>query len=207
MLYIRQSDPDVALPGHLPLVSMIGDCFSIRCSSTLVSFSPAQNRCSILVISAPVRGGYSGASARAYIVSRLRTRRSPRTTAVAFERALLTRVFLVALASDISVTPVQFHQASFAIAPFAGDQRGTGPAEQIRNDVAGLAGRVTLRWRRTLDVYLVDGTYELFRHYYALPSTRSRRLRGRRRPRRTRVSARYDQGRRHAYRRRNRPCH
>ena len=24
-------------------------------------------------------------------------------------------------------------------------------------------------WRRALDVYLVDGTYELFRHYYALP--------------------------------------
>ena len=23
-----------------------------------------------------------------------------------------------------------------------------------------------------LDVYLVDGTYELFRHYYALPSAR-----------------------------------
>jgi 5'-3' exonuclease len=29
-----------------------------------------------------------------------------------------------------------------------------------------------LCWRRTLDVYLVDGTYELFRHYYALPSAR-----------------------------------
>jgi 5'-3' exonuclease len=27
-------------------------------------------------------------------------------------------------------------------------------------------------WRRVLDVYLVDGTYELFRHYYALPSAR-----------------------------------
>jgi len=29
-----------------------------------------------------------------------------------------------------------------------------------------------LCWRRALDVYLVDGTYELFRHYYALPSAR-----------------------------------
>ena len=27
-------------------------------------------------------------------------------------------------------------------------------------------------WRHILDVYLVDGTYELFRHYYALPSAR-----------------------------------
>jgi 5'-3' exonuclease len=29
-----------------------------------------------------------------------------------------------------------------------------------------------LGWRHILDVYLVDGTYELFRHYYALPSAR-----------------------------------
>ena len=29
-------------------------------------------------------------------------------------------------------------------------------------------------WRRALDVHLVDGTYELFRHYYALPSARDR---------------------------------
>jgi 5'-3' exonuclease len=29
-----------------------------------------------------------------------------------------------------------------------------------------------LCWRRALDVYLVDGTYELFRHYFALPSAR-----------------------------------
>jgi 5'-3' exonuclease len=28
--------------------------------------------------------------------------------------------------------------------------------------------------RRTLDVHLIDGTYELFRHYYALPSARDR---------------------------------
>ena len=27
----------------------------------------------------------------------------------------------------------------------------------------------------TLDIYLIDGTYELFRHYYALPSARDRR--------------------------------
>jgi DUF1365 family protein len=27
-------------------------------------------------------------------------------------------------------------------------------------------------WSRTVVVYLVDGTYELFRHYYALPSAR-----------------------------------
>jgi 5'-3' exonuclease len=27
-------------------------------------------------------------------------------------------------------------------------------------------------WSCTLDIYLVDGTYELFRHYYALPSAR-----------------------------------
>jgi len=30
-----------------------------------------------------------------------------------------------------------------------------------------------LCWRCTLDIYLVDGTYELFRHYYALPSARN----------------------------------
>ena len=29
-------------------------------------------------------------------------------------------------------------------------------------------------WRRALEVYLVDGTYELFRHYYAVPSARDR---------------------------------
>ncbi len=31
-----------------------------------------------------------------------------------------------------------------------------------------------MSWRRALDIYLVDGTYELFRHYYALPSARDR---------------------------------
>jgi 5'-3' exonuclease len=29
-----------------------------------------------------------------------------------------------------------------------------------------------LCWRRSLKVHLIDGTYELFRHYYALPSAR-----------------------------------
>jgi 5'-3' exonuclease len=29
-------------------------------------------------------------------------------------------------------------------------------------------------WRRALEVYLIDGTYELFRHYYALPSARDK---------------------------------
>ena len=31
-----------------------------------------------------------------------------------------------------------------------------------------------MRWMPTMNVYLVDGTYELFRHYYALPSQRDR---------------------------------
>ena len=46
----------------------------------------------------------------------------------------------------------------------------------------------------TLDVHLIDGTYELFRHYYALPSARD--ADGRevaRRPRRGRLGARHDQ--------------
>ena len=30
-------------------------------------------------------------------------------------------------------------------------------------------------WRRILQVHLVDGTYELFRHFYALPSARDAR--------------------------------
>jgi len=33
---------------------------------------------------------------------------------------------------------------------------------------------ITLWLEAALDVYLVDGTYELFRHYYALPSARDR---------------------------------
>ena len=31
---------------------------------------------------------------------------------------------------------------------------------------------IRLAWSWVLDIYLVDGTYELFRHYYALPSAR-----------------------------------
>jgi 5'-3' exonuclease len=31
-----------------------------------------------------------------------------------------------------------------------------------------------LSWSRALEVHLIDGTYELFRHYYALPSARDR---------------------------------
>jgi 5'-3' exonuclease len=34
------------------------------------------------------------------------------------------------------------------------------------------AYHIRLSWRFALNVYLVDGTYELFRHYYALPSAR-----------------------------------
>jgi 5'-3' exonuclease len=33
-------------------------------------------------------------------------------------------------------------------------------------------GPIGLCWSCTLDIYLVDGTYELFRHYYALPSAK-----------------------------------
>src|ERR1700733_10587790 len=32
--------------------------------------------------------------------------------------------------------------------------------------------RITLCWGQVLEIYLVDGTYELFRHFYALPSAR-----------------------------------
>src|SRR3989454_3729687 len=42
--------------------------------------------------------------------------------------------------------------------PMAVDRAGTGP--------------IGLSWSRALDIHLVDGTYELFRHYYALPSAR-----------------------------------
>jgi 5'-3' exonuclease len=34
--------------------------------------------------------------------------------------------------------------------------------------------RYTSAWRPALDVHLIDGTYELFRHFYALPSARDR---------------------------------
>src|SRR6202043_4051410 len=33
-------------------------------------------------------------------------------------------------------------------------------------------GPVGLGWSCGLEIYLLDGTYELFRHYYALPSAR-----------------------------------
>lgn len=36
------------------------------------------------------------------------------------------------------------------------------------------ADQVRLVWSPTLDIHLIDGTYELFRHYYALPSARDR---------------------------------
>jgi len=37
-----------------------------------------------------------------------------------------------------------------------------------------VADPVRLCWSCTLDIHLIDGTYELFRHYYALPSARDR---------------------------------
>ena len=59
-----------------------------------------------------------------------------------------------------------------------------------------------------MDVHLVDGTYELFRHYYALPSARDAgRPGGRRRARRARVRARHDPRRRHPRGRRHRSRH
>ena len=46
-----------------------------------------------------------------------------------------------------------------------------------------------------MDVYLIDGTYELFRHYYAVPvRAATRRPRGRRRARRAHVAAGHDDG-------------
>lgn len=41
-------------------------------------------------------------------------------------------------------------------------------------DSAG-ASLVRLRWSCALEIHLVDGTYELFRHFYALPSARDER--------------------------------
>jgi hypothetical protein len=38
----------------------------------------------------------------------------------------------------------------------------------------GAAGSIELSWSCCLDIHLIDGTYELFRHYYALPSARDR---------------------------------
>ena len=59
-----------------------------------------------------------------------------------------------------------------------------------------------------MEVHLIDGTYELFRHYYALPSARD--ADGQevaRRARRGRVRARHDRAGRDACRRRHRPRH
>jgi 5'-3' exonuclease len=36
----------------------------------------------------------------------------------------------------------------------------------------GAGSRYGCAWRHALEVHLIDGTYELFRHYYALPSAR-----------------------------------
>jgi 5'-3' exonuclease len=48
-------------------------------------------------------------------------------------------------------------------------------SESPRRPVDGDAAHsVKLCWSRALDVHLIDGTYELFRHYFALPSARDR---------------------------------
>jgi 5'-3' exonuclease len=48
-----------------------------------------------------------------------------------------------------------------------------GPAQDRSRSVDGdTANRVRLNWSCALDVHLIDGTYELFRHYFALPSAR-----------------------------------
>jgi 5'-3' exonuclease len=36
------------------------------------------------------------------------------------------------------------------------------------------AGLIVFPWSLALEIHLIDGTYELFRHYYALPSVRDR---------------------------------
>jgi 5'-3' exonuclease len=41
------------------------------------------------------------------------------------------------------------------------------PKKSTLHEIRKLVG-----WSCTLDIYLVDGTHELFRHYYALPSAR-----------------------------------
>ena len=59
-----------------------------------------------------------------------------------------------------------------------------------------------------MQVHLVDGTYELFRHYYApARAPRPDGRRRRRRPRRRRLGARAARGGRHPRRRRHRPRH
>jgi hypothetical protein len=50
-----------------------------------------------------------------------------------------------------------------------GRKLGSGSQSRLRELTL-----ILVAWCRscTVDVYLVDGTYELFRHYYALPSAR-----------------------------------
>src|SRR5580658_711208 len=45
--------------------------------------------------------------------------------------------------------------------------------QQVCGGGHGRSGNVVVE-SRTLEVHLIDGTYELFRHYYALPSARDR---------------------------------
>ena len=95
-----------------------------------------------------------------------------------------------------------FHNPRLAI----GAHRETG-LRTIRLECIDQIRSHPVGWCRSyaLDVYLVDGTYELFRHYYALPSARDAgRPGGRRGPRRARFGAGHDQRRRHA-RRASRP--
>jgi 5'-3' exonuclease len=48
-----------------------------------------------------------------------------------------------------------------------------GPYQPYQPEAA-TPRRYTRRGVASLDVYLIDGTYELFRHYYAVPSTKNR---------------------------------
>ena len=58
-----------------------------------------------------------------------------------------------------------------------------------------------------MEVFLIDGTYELFRHYYALPPAKTLTARSRRGARRRPVGAGNDHRRSTIRRRRHRPCH
>src|SRR5437870_7409686 len=62
-------------------------------------------------------------------------------------------------------------EGSSMLDPYNEHHPETGYASDLAVD-SDTTGHIRLCWRRTLDVYLVDGTYELFRHYYALPSAR-----------------------------------
>ena len=75
-------------------------------------------------------------------------------------------------------------------------------------NVSGTGPSLYYEPKPSVDVYLIDGTYELFRHYYAVPSARdARRPRSRSRPRRARLAARHDDGEHHLHRRRDRSRH